>query len=242
MKTIKISTLIILVAFLASCKKGGVFCHKGDNNITTEVRDVSNFSKIALSDVGNVYVEQADEYSVSVETSSNLQDIILTEVSGNTLEIKIKKRKCIKGSPTINVYVTAPNINALTISGAGSIYASELIQTTSMDLTISGSGDIQVDSLETSAIDAVISGSGSITANGIGTASNQKVSISGSGSVNTLNLMANNADVHISGSGTCSLHAIQTLDATISGSGDIIYKGTPAITTNISGSGNIRPY
>lgn len=242
MKTIKISTLIILVALISSCKKGGVFCHKADGNITTEVREVSNFSKIALSDFGNLYVEQADEYSVIVETSSNIQDIIITEVSGNTLEIKTKKRKCIKNNASLDVYVTAPNISALTISGSGNIYAPNYIQTSSMDLTVSGSGGIQIDSLETASLDAVISGSGSITAYGLGTASSQKATISGSGSINTLNLPVNDADVQISGSGSCSLYTIQSLDASISGSGDIIYKGTPIITTNISGSGNVRPY
>ena len=47
------------VALLASCKKGGVFCHKEDGNIITQDRSVSAFSEVALSDIGNVYVEQS---------------------------------------------------------------------------------------------------------------------------------------------------------------------------------------
>ena len=121
MKTAKYSIMILATILLVSCKKGGLFCYKEDGNIVTEERTVSAFSEVALSSIGNVYVEQAAEQSVIVETSSNLQDIIQTKVHGNTLEIKTKHGKCIHGNPELNIYVKTPDLTALRISGSGTI-------------------------------------------------------------------------------------------------------------------------
>ncbi|MEZ4921713.1 MAG: head GIN domain-containing protein [Crocinitomicaceae bacterium] len=242
MKTAKFGILIIAVGLLASCKKGGVFCYREDGNIITQERSVGSFTEVALSDIGHVYVEQADQQSVIVETSSNLQDIIVTEVKGNTLEIKTKKGKCIKGNPTLNVYVKTPNLNALTISGSGSIYASRLVTTSNMELCISGSGDITLDSLSTDDLKATISGSGNIVVEGADTMSYENLNISGSGNITTINYPALKAKATISGSGSCKVHAINELNVSISGSGDVLYRGTPAITNSSSGSGTVKPY
>ena len=111
-----------------------------------------------------------------------------------------------------------------------------------MDLDISGSGDIQLDSLDASDVNAKISGSGSITVASHVVIDHESVKISGSGSVNTLDMQAIDADVEISGSGNCKLYVLEHLYVNISGSGDVLYKGTPAITFNGSGSGTVRPY
>ena len=242
MKTTRFTLLILAVALLGSCKKGGVFCYKENGDIVKETREVTNFTEIALATQGNVYVTQGSEYRVEVESSQNIIDIIKTDVKGSTLVIDKKKGKCISGDPTLNFYITAPNINALDISGSGTIYADGLINTNSMDLKISGSGDIELDSLECSDLDMKISGSGSMEIDGVGTMSTQDVAISGSGSINAYNAPVNDSDVKISGSGSAYIHVLQTLDVEISGSGSVIYMGNPTVSSDISGSGSVRPY
>jgi hypothetical protein len=242
MKKVRVGILaLVAVAAFTSCKKG-TFCYKGDGNITTETRDISGFSEITMSTSGTVYIEESSEYSVQVETSSNLLDVIETEVHGSTLEIDTKRGKCLKGNTTLNVYVTAPSIEGLVLSGSGRLITSGLISSNSMDVVLSGSGDISIDSLETTDFEATISGSGNISAFGVGTALKEKISISGSGNLNTLNLPAQDSEVSISGSGDCNIHVTEALNASISGSGNVIYKGSPAVTSNVSGSGTIRPY
>lgn len=242
MKKVRLGLIAIAaVAAFTSCKKG-TFCYKGDGNITTETRDISGFSEIAMSTSGNVYVEQSPNYSVQVEASQNLLDVIETEVHGSTLEIDIKRGKCLKGNTTLNVYVTAPNIEGLVLSGSGNINTSGLISSNSMEAVISGSGEIYIDSLEVQDFKSIISGSGSITANGVGTALRQDISISGSGELNAFNLPVQDSEVSISGSGDCNVNVTQTLKTSISGSGNIVYMGNPVITSSNSGSGTVRPY
>jgi len=242
MKKVRIGIIAIAsLAAFTSCKKG-TFCFKGDGNITTETRDVSGFTEIAMSTSGNVYIEQSPNYSVQVETSENLQDVIETEVHGSTLEIDTKRGKCLKGNTTLNVYVTAPNIEGLVLSGAGQMTTSGLISTNVMDVVISGSGNISIDSLDVQDFKSVISGSGNISVIGAGTALSQDVSISGSGNLNAYNFPVQDSEVSISGSGDCKINVTENLNASISGSGSVIYKGTPLVTSSISGSGTVRPF
>lgn len=242
MKTLKISIILIALLGLNSCKKGGLVCYRENGEVTTETRNVESFTKISMSTQADVYIQQGSTYSVQVEASSNLQEIITTTVKSNTLDIDLKMGKCLKGNPTIKVYVTAPSIEALNLSGSGNIYAYHQITSSSMDLTISGSGNMRLDSLSTQTITAKISGSGNIDLKGKDTSENLSATISGSGNVNTLELAVNKATVNISGSGNCKLLVKQNLKATISGSGDVLYSGSPIVESSVSGSGSVRPY
>ncbi len=88
MKNIKLSILTIIIATsFSSCKKGGVFCYKGNGELVTEERIHTGFTEISLESTGDLFVEQGSDYSVEIETSENLMDIIETKVKGSTLEI-----------------------------------------------------------------------------------------------------------------------------------------------------------
>ena len=242
MKTLKISIILFVLLGLNSCKKGGLVCYRENGEVTTETRNVEGFTKISMSTQADLYIQQGPTNSVEVEASSNLQEIITTTVKSNTLDIDLKKGKCLKGNPSIKVYVTAPSIEALNHSGSGNIYAYHQITSSSMDLTISGSGNMRLDSLSAQTIAAKISGSGNIDLKGKDTSDNLSATLSGSGNITALELPVNIATVNVSGSGNCKLLVKQQLKANISGSGDVLYSGNPIIDSSVSGSGSVRPY
>lgn len=243
MKTIK-SILIISLTILSfsSCKKGGVFCHKGNGEIKTESRELTGFSSIDLNTSANIYYTQADEYSVIIECSENILEIIETRVSGTELDIDIKSNACLINNNPIDIYISTPDIRKFSISGSGDIIAEGLITTNDLDISINGSGDITIDSLKTEDISATISGSGNMNISGVDTASYQDVKISGSGNIKALGFPVKHSKIKISGSGDCKVNAIETLDVKITGSGNVIYKGNPIIDTDISGSGSLNHY
>ncbi|MBI3133461.1 MAG: DUF2807 domain-containing protein [Bacteroidetes bacterium] len=239
------STLLfsgILLIGLTSCKKNGFVCYHPNGNIITEQRTTDHFDGIDLRIGADVYVEQSATYSVSITASENLMAIIKTEVHGTTLCIDTKKNKCINGDDDIAVYITAPELRKLEISGSGDIISKTNFIASDLEMNISGSGNITLDSLQTTNYAINISGSGNVKLAGAQTATSQITHISGSGDINTLNLPTSNCDIHISGSGKAQVWAISTLKADISGSGDVIYKGNPVITASASGSGEVRPY
>lgn len=241
MKSTILFTGILFVAF-SSCEKNGLICYNGNGNVITEHRTTGHFDGIDLRICADVQVEQSSTFSVSVTTSENLMSVIRTEVQGTTLCIDTKNNKCINGNDDITIYVTMPELVMLDISGSGDIVSKNNFNAPNLDINISGSGNIIMDSLQTTNYDMNISGSGNIKLAGTQIASSQKIKISGSGDINTLNLPTNDCEIKISGSGKAQVWAINKLVTDISGSGDIIYKGNPIVTSSTSGSGDVRPY
>jgi len=241
----KFNTLCILILGLAvfSCKKKSS-CYQGSNNITTETRSVDNFHHVDLSTSANVYIQQGSNYHVIVETSDNLQDIVQTEVNNGLLSVSSKKDKCIHELETLNVYITAPDLSKVSISGAGSIYMPNKFVSDDFIVWSSGSGSIIIDSLQTDELSTNISGSGEAYVSCTDTLTNIDIWSSGSGQVDLRNAPTFSAMVNLSGQGDLFLSTKNTLSGTISGSGSIYYNSnyTPIITSNISGSGLIQSF
>ena len=243
MKKIRVGVIICVVMLsITSCEKGGAFCYKPDGDTVTEERIHTGFTDVSLEIGADLYIEQGEEYSVEIETSENLLEIIKTDVHGSTLEIDLKKGKCIRGDYEIKIYITLPSLEEVSISGSGDVYVKNKMIADKLDISISGSGNFELDSLYVNELEASISGSGDLMLTSLDTAYSQEIRISGSGEIRAINMPVLNSEINISGSGHCEVHAIDRLDIAISGSGDVYYKGNPIIDQHISGSGSIRPY
>lgn len=243
MKIRKIGLIAGIVALtFVSCNKGGVFCYSANGTIVTEERSLTAFTNIECDLSAEVTVVQSENYKVIIETSENIIGIIETKVSGSTLEIDLKNGKCLKNNYTLKITVYLPELKGLDVSGSGDVYVPGKITSEMLDLEISGSGSIRMDSLNTNSIEADISGSGEIYLTGTDTVETQSIKISGSGSVEAINLPVKKSTIDISGSGDSKVYVLETLDVEISGSGNVIYKGNPIISQQVSGSGGIRPF
>ncbi len=206
-----------------------------------ETRDVPPFTKISLRISGTVYLEQGDKQSVRIEADPETLEQIITEVKDRTLNIKFPTTNIFKSwNPgKIEIYITIPGVDGLTISGSGDI-VSEDIKTRILDLTVSGSGNIKIKQLSAEEVNASVSGSGNIKIEGGGVAEELKSRISGSGNIDARGFEAKNVDVQTSGSGSCSVISNGSIKARISGSGNVYYSGNPSIDSSVSGSGSVR--
>jgi len=206
-----------------------------------ETRDVGSFSSISLSISADVYLTQGNETKVVIEAEQKILDLILTEVDGDNLKIKYPRGKWnIRSNKQINIFITTPGVEGLFLSGSGNIKAETQIKTESLDFSISGSGNIEIDDLVASDVEGHISGSGDINLSGSKTAESLEISISGSGDMFAETLKVNSVEIRISGSGTCKVFAVSELEASISGSGSVYYKGNPMVNARVSGSGKVR--
>jgi len=206
-----------------------------------EIREMPAFSKIALRISAKVYVVQGEKQSVKIIAEPETLEEIITEVKDRTLNIRYPNTNMFRNwdPGKVEVYITVPEVDGLTISGSGDI-TSENIKTRILDLTISGSGNIRIEKLSAEKVDATISGSGNINLESGGIAENLRVRISGSGNVNASGFEANEVDVQTSGSGNCSVTSNGQLNVRVSGSGNVYYSGNPAIDSSISGSGKVK--
>ena len=211
MKT-RIATALLLV-FFSGCSvlKPAI---PGTGIIQSENRQVDFFDKVHLAGFGNVNVYSGDSPSVCITTDENLLAHVDTWVENGRL--KIKPRTKIRPKSGLTIDITAPQLTAAHISGAG-------------DLNIV---DHSGDYLELS-----ISGAGTLKANGF--VNDINASISGAGDVHLKDLAANNVNVRISGSGNAYVFANESIEAKVSGAGDVVCYGNPThVNQTISGAGN----
>ncbi len=205
-------------------------------------RDVPSFSEISMRVSGKVYLEQGDRQSVRIVASQSTLDEIVTEVKDRSLIIRFKSNNLFMRSfnpGKIEIYVTVPEINALSVSGSGDITASNEIKSRILDLSVSGSGNISFDQLVADRVKAGISGSGNVTVDS-GRSEDLTISVSGSGSFKGSDFKVRTVDARISGSGNCTVHAGESLKARVTGSGNVTYSGNPMVDTSVVGSGRVK--
>jgi hypothetical protein len=236
------SLLAVLVGistlFLSAC---GMNVVRGSGHVATEQRAASDFNQVELAGSGEVVVTQGDQESVAVEAEDNLLSHIDSEVRGHTLYLGFRS-----GIPGEMVLPTRPiiyrvsmkTVAGLVLSGSGDIRAAH-VETDQLDLGLTGSGNILVDSLNARSVTTRITGSGNCRVGG-GLVQNQSFELGGSGSYTSEKLQSATSTVTITGSGEAVVWAQQTLDAAISGSGTVRYYGTPQVTQRVTGSGTIQ--
>ncbi len=229
----KRATLILIVLLLGACGLRGV---RGSGDLVTESRNVSGFDRIAVSGSGEVIITQDGTESLTVETDDNVIEYITTEVKGRTLELGFKDT--VLAWPTrLTFNLHLKDLAGLDISGSGDMEA-ESIETDRLEIRTSGSGDVQIESLTAGDVEIRISGSGDIEL--AGEAAGQDITISGSGRYRAGELQSQQVDVSISGSGDATVWAAESLDVNISGSGSVTYYGRPSLSSSTSGSGEIE--
>ena len=210
-----------------------------------ENREVAAFSEISLRIPAKLHLAQGSKQSVEIVGKESTLEQIVTEVKDRELVIRFKTKNLLwKDFETgkLEIFITVPEINALTVSGSGDIINDGSIDARILSLTCSGSGSITLDDLKSERMKATISGSGNVIVSGKGDAADLSINISGSGGFRGENFPAKDVTVRISGSGGADVHCNNSLIARIAGSGDIRYKGNPRIDQSIAGSGKVKEF
>lgn len=236
MKTIKIPLFLALFAVLAGTSSclDDVFI-EGNGIQESEFRNDKGFDEIASSGDFRVTVIPGNTYSVEVTAESNLLPYIETNVNGKKLKITTRGVHSLRQNLPIEVHITTPVLNGISLSGSGLIETGSFLSD-NFEITISGSGDIDTQ-ISADKIKANVSGSGSIYMEG--DAIETSFVISGSGKIKAYNLEQSDCQATISGSGDMFVNVSQSIDANISGSGHVFYVNHPMIRTSISGSGAV---
>ncbi|WP_179213365.1 head GIN domain-containing protein [Ekhidna lutea] len=203
--------------------------------------DVGSFTELSLGIPAKLYIKQGSNDQIQIECDDDLFDEIEFEMKGDRLVIQKEGKWNWKDGwsrSDITIYVTMREIEGLGVSGSGYIESDGTLSTEDMRLSVSGSGDMELD-VESEEMDLRISGSGSIRLNG--KANEAEAKISGSGKIKAEDLEVKVFQASISGSGSCYITATEEIEAKISGSGSIYYNGDPKrVISDSSGSGKVR--
>lgn len=224
---------LILIYSFNSCNS--INCEEGEGDFVAIQKEIVNFSDLKVSGDFEIILKQSNKISCTIETYENLHKFVEVRNSGRALEIKLKK--CISSNKKNKVFINAPQIELIDVSGSSLVKSDGIYKF--KDLEIEGSGASNINMfLDADKLDMDLSGSSEVYLKG--TASDLTFEVSGSGQLNAFDLKTLNADVKISGAGDCNVNVRNKLYARVSGAGNVKYRGNPEnIDSKVSGAGSI---
>ncbi|MEM7128624.1 MAG: head GIN domain-containing protein [Chloroflexota bacterium] len=250
-----VSVGLLVLLFLTGCS-----IITGSGNVITDERPVDGFDSIDLSTAGDLTIIQDERTSLVLKGEDNIIERVETIVRGNRLIIRNRSRGIMtlfRNTRPIEIIVSTPTLEDVSVSGAGDIYA-EALKTDKLEISISGAGDIQIDELESERIDVKISGAGDFDINELttdvleleisgagdidlaGRANRADFTVNGAGDITADDLRVDVADIRVSGAGSVDAWVRETLDVRISGIGGVNYYGNPQVEQSISGMGDVE--
>ncbi|MDF1543864.1 MAG: DUF2807 domain-containing protein [bacterium] len=189
---------------------------KGSGDLETVSFDLDSFSRIKAQGSSDIYIKIGREQSVELTCDDNLIDNMIIKVRGKSLIIDSEGSFSTRKGPRIDI--TVPSLESMSLSG---------------------SGDVEIEGLNGGEFDYRLSGSGDLRAEG--KLEFLEIKLTGSGDIDTRDLIAEEVDCRLSGSGDIQVYASESFDGSVSGSGDITYYGKPKhVDRSVSGSGSIR--
>lgn len=197
------------------------------SDVTIETRNVSAFTGIEVGGAFNVFIKQGETIEVKVETDAKLQEKVVTEVSGNILQISSKG---LRNPEKLNIYITMPIFNMLDASGASTVKSDGLLKGEKLELEASGASNVTL-AIDYQDLNTEISGAADVKLNG--RAANHKSNVSGAGSLKSYELETDTLDIEVSGAGDARVDVKKLATTDISGAGSLKYKNTPPSQTTI---------
>jgi hypothetical protein len=179
---------------------------------------------------------QEDKITVKTKGSFRTNKCILLEIFiYNCIEDVM-----LEGSGDISIKSIDSLNSNLTINGSGDMNVNSLKNSNTASLNINGSGDITIYEGNSKNISCKIKGSGDMYLLDFN-AEDGLFSVNGSGDIENSSLIVNNAKVKISGSGDIEITVRNEISSEIKGSGDATIYGNPTVLRDDSkGSGELN--
>lgn len=190
---------------------------RGDADVVTERRPVSDFQGVAVDATADVRVRVGGPFSVMVTAEPDVVDRVTTDVRDGTLVIGA--RASYSSQRGVIVEVEVPALDHMALAGAGRLAASG-VSADSFRVSLPGSGEVRAE----------------------GRAGRLVVRVDGSGNARLFDLQARRAEVRVGGAGNVDVTVAEAIDALVTGAGNVVYDGRPpTVVTRADGSGRIRP-
>lgn len=212
----KLALLFLLLPLVAAgCHHGRRAEVKGSGKRVVQKRQISSFTSISTEGAFEIEVTCQKDPSLEVEGDDNLLEFVTADVRGS--ELRLSSSKSFSTSEPIRFKITVPNLDGLSVSGAGQI-----------DIKNMKNQKFEIDS------------SGAPNINVSGTTNTIDIDSSGAGRIDTQNLQASRAVVDSKGVSRIDLDVSEHLDVTISGPSSVTYSGDPIVNKKVNGPGKVE--
>ncbi|GAH04143.1 unnamed protein product, partial [marine sediment metagenome] len=195
---------------------------------------MSGVRGVDLATIGDVIIQVGDEESLRIEAEDNLIKFFETQVSGGTLRISTTPRSVnLRPTKPVRFFLTVKELEEVSISGSGDIQVPDL-EADRFSVDISGSGDINMGTLNADSFSIDIGGSGDVRTERV-KVPEFEVDINGSGDIKLSELVAEELKLDVNGSGSLWIDdgQVSEQDIDINGSGNLLAEDMASKIVNI---------
>src|SRR6185369_7303676 len=204
MKSLYLILALIVVVPAAACKHGMHTGVKGSGKREVQKRDITSFKSISTEGAFTIEVQCQKDLAVEVEADDNILPLVSTKVTGSVLYLKNSDNYSTH-EPVV-IRISAPDIEALSVSGAGTIDISG-VKNEKFEIDSSGAPSIKVSGV-TKVLD---------------------IDTSGAARIDTHNLHASQGVIESKGVSKIDVDVRDELDIKIAGPSLVTYEGNPTV-------------
>lgn len=234
----KLIPIALLLITFSSCR----YLHNeridGDGNLVKENRKITGFNSIDVGGSVDVYLRQDSVWSVEVEIDNNLQPYIEVYKDGDRLKIHQTNNTNLETSHGIKVYVSAPSLEAIDVSGASKLIGENRFTSGgAFQIHVSGASTVDID-VKSPKIQLEATGASSAIVKG--ETKNFTVEGHGSSEIKAFDMLSENAVIDVSGASSADIFASVTFEGEASGASDVRFKGSGNFVAHTSGASSIK--
>ena len=188
---------------------------------------VGSFRKIVITGSADVVFRQSRNGRTTVWIEGTEGDINSTSVKASygTLNVSNSGGSRFMGFSSGNdakVYVEAPKLDAVTLTGSGDFDAKNMISTSSLSIVVNGSGDVELSDVNCRNLSVALKGSGDVEIDRAAVGHGADLLVEGSGDIEAKFVNSGDIKCSVKGSGDIKLSGeARSLDKKVAGSGEI---------------------
>jgi hypothetical protein len=205
----------------------------------TQAHSVAGFDEVVFDAAGELSIEQGPREALTVEAEPDVLRKVTAEVRGRRLHIAFAPGSRVETREPIRFRLAVTALRSLESRTAAEIHVGPL-KSEALALVMAGTGAIRLDRLDGArSLDVRITGAGDVGVAGGGVTA-QRLAIGGSGRYWAPSLASERAEVSIDGNGQAHLAARTALAVRIGGVGEVRFRGDPAVSRSIDGIGTVE--
>ncbi len=233
----KITIAFLMALLLSSCAFDMNWGEgkRGNGVIAEDKREITEeFTAISAAEGLDVYVTQDDDFEIMVEADENVIDLIATDIRDGKLRIHAIESI---GRATKNVYVSLPDISALSTSSGADLTSKNVIEANKITLDASSGSDLQIE-LMADEVSADVSSGADIKISG---EANMFYADASSGAdIRARDFQVKTCHADASSGADIRVYVTEQLVAEASSGADISYSGNASVKKNKSVSGSVH--
>jgi Putative auto-transporter adhesin, head GIN domain len=226
----------ILFSLLAVWISSSLNAQKSIDDPNAEVRTITSFHALSVSDAFDVYLTQGDDEALVVSASeTKYLDRIKTSVENGVLIIRYDRGNFWKekfwkgdGGKKLKAYVSFKMLDRMKISGACDVFVTGSITATDLQLDVSGASDFKKVVINANSLTVNLNGASDIYVIG-GKVNTLRVEAHGASDFHGYDLQTDNCTAEAHGASDIRITVNKELNARASGASGILYKGEGVI-------------